>query len=58
MSFNLAFNCIYGIFSLNKSWLRDWNALFLLEFDLADEGDPSNIQVNIYTLQEREPMVQ
>jgi TATA-binding protein-associated factor Taf7 len=23
-----------------------------------DEGDPSNIQVNIYTLQEREPMVQ
>ena len=34
MSFNFAFNCIYGILSLNNSWLRDFsNALFLLEFE-------------------------
>jgi hypothetical protein len=42
MSFDLTFNCIYGVFSLNKSWLRDLNALFLLEFDLTDTNNSAN----------------
>jgi hypothetical protein len=37
LSFILAFNCIYGIFSLNNSLFKDYvSPMFLLEFDLTE----------------------